>query len=140
MNSATTQQFVARLAALSQATRLKIVEVVARGGEEGVAAGDIARAVHCPASTLSFHLKELSQAGLLSPAPQGRFIRYRVVPAAFAALADLVLTLPGRPQPEPVAAEQPAAAGRKKREATRGKQDKGSTGTEGQLSIFGEST
>ena len=137
MNSATVQQFVTRLAALSQPTRLKIVEVVARGGESGVAAGDIARAVHCPASTLSFHLKELSQAGLLSPAPAGRFIRYSVVPAAFAALADFVATLPGQPQSVPVAAEPPPA-GPKKKGAARAKQEKAQPGTEGQLSIFGE--
>lgn len=133
MNSAATQQFVTRLAALSQPARLKIVEVVARGGEEGVAAGDIARAVHCPASTLSFHLKELSQAGLLSPAPQGRFIRYSVVPTAFSALAEFVGALPGSPEP----AVQPVA-GPKKKGAARTKQDKAPPGTEGQLSIFGE--
>ena len=137
MNSAATQQFVTRLAALSQPTRLKIVEVIARGGEEGVAAGDIARAVHCPASTLSFHLKELSQAGLLSPAPQGRFIRYSVVPTAFSALAEFVGSLPGSPQPVPVVAEAPVA-GRKKKGAARTKQDTAPPGTEGQLSIFGE--
>jgi DNA-binding transcriptional ArsR family regulator len=137
MNSTAIQQFVARLAALSQPTRLKIVEVVARGGEEGVAAGDIARAVHCPASTLSFHLKELSQAGLLSAAPQGRFIRYSVVPAAFSALAHFVGTLPGLEQPAPAAAEQPVA-GRKKKGIARGKQERAAPGTEGQLSIFGE--
>lgn len=133
MNSAATQQFVTRLAALSQPTRLKIVEVVAHGGEEGVAAGDIARAVHCPASTLSFHLKELSQAGLLSPAPQGRFIRYSVVPTAFSALAEFVGALPGSPEP----AVQ-SVAGPKKKGAARTKQDKAPPGTEGQLSIFGE--
>jgi DNA-binding transcriptional ArsR family regulator len=137
MNSAAAQQFVTRLAALSQPTRLKIIEVVARGGEEGVAAGDIARAVHCPASTLSFHLKELSQAGLLSPAPQGRFIRYRVVPAAFSALAEFVGALPGLPPPATASTEQPVA-GRKKKGADRVKQDKAPPGTEGQLSIFGE--
>jgi ArsR family transcriptional regulator len=139
MNSATIEQFVARLAALSQRTRLKIVEVVARGGEEGVAAGDIARAVHCPASTLSFHLKDLSQSGLLSASPQGRFIRYSVVPTAFAALADFLVALPGLPQPVPVPADQPAAvAGRKKKGPARGRQDKAAPATEGQLSIFGE--
>ena len=137
MNSTAIQQFVTRLAALSQPTRLKIVEVVARGGEEGVAAGDIARAVHCPASTLSFHLKELSQAGLLSAAPQGRFIRYSVVPAAFSALACFVDTLPGLEQPAPAAAEKPVA-GRKKKGVSRGKQEKAAPVTEGQLSIFGE--
>ncbi len=70
------------LAALSQSTRLRIIRAVAAGGPEGTPAGEIARAVRCPASTLSFHLKELSQAGLLAAEPQGRFIRYSLVPAA----------------------------------------------------------
>jgi len=138
MNSAAIPQHVARLAALSQPTRLRIVEVVARGGEAGVAAGDIARAVHCPASTLSFHLKELSQAGLLSAAPQGRFIRYSVVPTAFSALGDFVVRLPDLPQAVPVPAEPRVAAARKRKGPARGKQDKALPATEGQLSIFGE--
>ena len=51
------------LAALAQATRLQILDRVAEAGPEGVAAGEIARAIRCPASTLSFHLKELTMAG-----------------------------------------------------------------------------
>ena len=43
---------------------------VAEAGPRGVAAGDIARSVRCPASTLSFHLKELSRTGLLEGRPR----------------------------------------------------------------------
>lgn len=88
---------VAMLSALSQPTRLRIVEVVASAGAEGVPAGQIARSLHCPASTLSFHLKELAQAGLLTANPQGRFIRYVVVPDAFAQLGEFVRELGGGP-------------------------------------------
>lgn len=126
--------FAVMLAALSQATRIRIVEVVAQGGEEGVAAGDIARAVHCPASTLSFHLKELAQAGLLSPKPQGRFIRYCIRPDSFASLAGFVATLPRAG----LSAGRPPAPGRKKRART-GRRDRSrDEETEGQMSIFGE--
>lgn len=86
---------VGMLAALSQPTRLRIVQCVAAHGEEGVPAGAIARAVRCPASTLSFHLKELSQAGLLTPHPKGRFIRYSVVTDSFAQLGGFVLGIVG---------------------------------------------
>jgi len=131
------QQFVTMLAALSQATRLRIVAVVAGGGEQGVAAGDIARAVHCPASTLSFHLKELAQAGLLSPTPQGRFIRYSVAPAAFAALAGFIASLPGAPAAAGARAAAPAAR-TKRKSGARGKEEPSQAATEGQLSIFGD--
>jgi DNA-binding transcriptional ArsR family regulator len=83
------------LAALAQPTRLKIIEVIASGEAEGTPAGVIARRVECPASTLSFHLKELAQAGLLEAKPRGRFILYAVVPQAFLTLAEYIAQLPG---------------------------------------------
>lgn len=89
--------FPGMVAALSQPTRIKIVEIIAAGPKAGVAAGDIARSVNCPPSTLSFHLKELSVAGLAVPEPEGRFIRYRLVPAAFEALSRFISALPGPP-------------------------------------------
>lgn len=127
-----TTRFAAMLAALSQPTRLSIVETVVQGGAEGTPAGQIAAAVHCPASTLSFHLKELSQAGLLHAAPQGRFIRYSVQPAAFLALAAYVAELPGGP-PAPARGSRRGQPGKR----TRGKGGKGGT-DDGQLSIFGD--
>lgn len=85
------------LAALSQPARLKVVQFAAEKGAEGAVAGDIARALDCPASTLSFHLKALAGCGLLQATPQGRYIRYAVRPAAFAALAQFIRDLPGPP-------------------------------------------
>ena len=124
------------LAALSQPTRLRIVEVVAAGGADGTPAGDIARTVQCPASTLSFHLKELSQAGLLSATPQGRYIRYSVQPPAFASLAEFVAGLPGQAL---AAAGQAPAKGRSRTRKGRKGKDRSTGGTaEGQLSIFSD--
>lgn len=97
MDRAPDYDFPGMVAALSQPTRIKIVEIIAAGAKGGVAAGDIARSVNCPPSTLSFHLKELSTAGLAVPEPEGRFIRYRLVPAAFEALARFIAGLPGPP-------------------------------------------
>src|SRR6185295_17022742 len=83
------------LAALAQATRLQILDRVADAGPEGVPAGDIARAIRCPASTLSFHLKELSRTGVLEARPDGRFIRYALRKPALQALAGYIAALAG---------------------------------------------
>jgi DNA-binding transcriptional ArsR family regulator len=78
------------LAALAQPTRLQILSRVAAAGGEGVAAGEIARSIRCPASTLSFHLKELSRTGILEARPRGRFIIYGLRRQALEALARYI--------------------------------------------------
>ena len=89
------QKQVSILAALAQPTRLQILDRVSDAGPEGVAAGDIARALRCPASTLSFHLKELSRTGMLEARPEGRFIRYALRRPALQALAGYIAGLAG---------------------------------------------
>jgi len=86
------------LAALAQVTRLQILDRVAEAGPEGVAAGEIARAIRCPASTLSFHLKELSRSGVLEARPDGRFIHYALRRPALQALAGYIEKLAGLPR------------------------------------------
>jgi DNA-binding transcriptional ArsR family regulator len=86
---------VSTLAALAQMTRLQILERVAEAGSGGVAAGDLARAIRCPPSTLSFHLKELSRTGVLEAHPEGRFIRYSLRRPALKALAFYIAGLAG---------------------------------------------
>jgi ArsR family transcriptional regulator len=63
-------------AALAQGTRLSVFRLLVRAGDEGLSAGEIAEALSVPATTLSFHLKELSQAGLVEARREGRSIRY----------------------------------------------------------------
>ena len=82
-----TNQAVERLAALAQETRLSIFRALVQAGPEGLAAGRIAEDVGAPASTLSFHLKELSAAGLVRARQDGRFIYYS---ADYAAMNELV--------------------------------------------------
>jgi len=84
MTETQAQKQVPVLAALAQVTRLQILDCVAGAGPEGVAAGEIARVLRCPASTLSFHLKELSRTGVLEPRPTGRFLLYSLRPPALA--------------------------------------------------------
>jgi ArsR family transcriptional regulator len=132
---------VSRLAALSQPTRLRIIEVVALGGAEGTPAGRIAKAVRCPASTLSFHLKELAQAGLLEATPDGRFIRYSVRPEGFADLARFIASLPASSETPEAAAPLPKTAARspgKRKPRKTSKQEDALKQPENQLSIFGD--
>ena len=64
------------LAALAQETRLSIFRLLIEAGPAGMAAGRIAEAIGIPNATLSFHLKELHRAQLVSPRQESRFIYY----------------------------------------------------------------
>ena len=127
MTEQTAQQQATILAALAQVTRLEILARVAEAGAKGVAAGDIARAIRCPASTLSFHLKELSRTGLLEARPRGRFILYALQREALGELARYIAGLAGA-EPAPKA-RKPAAARSAERRAARDR---------AQLSLFGD--
>lgn len=67
---------VARLASLAQESRLTVFRLLVRQGPVGLAAGEIAARLKIPPATMSFHLKELSTAGLLKSRQEGRFIYY----------------------------------------------------------------
>lgn len=67
---------VARLYALAQESRLAVFRLLVRQGPEGLPAGDIAAKLKLAPATLSFHLKELSNAGLVSARQDGRYIWY----------------------------------------------------------------
>jgi ArsR family transcriptional regulator, arsenate/arsenite/antimonite-responsive transcriptional repressor len=67
---------VSALSALAQESRLAVYRTLVQAGAGGVAAGDLAQRLEVPANTLSFHLKILSQAGLVQARQQGRFVFY----------------------------------------------------------------
>jgi DNA-binding transcriptional ArsR family regulator len=67
---------VTALTALAQESRLRIFRLLVQAGETGIAAGEIGEELNIPAATLTFHLKELSHAGLIQSEREGRSIRY----------------------------------------------------------------
>jgi DNA-binding transcriptional ArsR family regulator len=81
---------VTALAALAQETRLSIYRLLVEAGPEGVPAGRIAEMLEVPAATLSFHLKELARAGLISSRQEKQFIYYA---ADFERMAELMTFL-----------------------------------------------
>jgi DNA-binding transcriptional ArsR family regulator len=85
-----TKQAVAALAALAQDTRLRIYRLLVEAGPGGAAAGAIAAKLGVAAPTLSFHLKELSHAGLVAGESRGRFIVYRADYDAMNALLEFM--------------------------------------------------
>lgn len=82
-----TRQAISALAALAQESRLAVFRLLVQAGPAGLAASRIAEQVGIPPSSLSFHLKELSHAGLVSARQDGRFVIYA---ANFDAMSALV--------------------------------------------------
>lgn len=68
---------VTALTALAQGSRLALFQTLVQLGPEGAIPSDLAQTLDIPANTLSFHLKTLLQANLITAEPTGRFIRYR---------------------------------------------------------------
>jgi len=71
------QNAIAALAALAQETRLDVFRLLVRAGPDGLAAGEVGEALGLASATLSFHLKELTSAGLLRCEKAGRSRIYR---------------------------------------------------------------
>jgi DNA-binding transcriptional ArsR family regulator len=67
---------ISALAALAQETRLDVFRLLVRAGPEGLSAGAIAEELELPSATLSFHLKELKNAGLALCEREGRSLIY----------------------------------------------------------------
>jgi DNA-binding transcriptional ArsR family regulator len=65
------------LAALAQPVRLKVFRALVVNGQAGLTPGTMAEALDIPANTLSFHLKELTHAGLVTQERSSRNIIYR---------------------------------------------------------------
>lgn len=84
------QHVIRSLAALAQTHRLKVFRLLVVAGQQGLTPGALAEALELPAATLSFHLKELSNAGLVSQERISRNVVYR---AAFDHMNELLAYL-----------------------------------------------
>lgn len=89
-----------RLNALANETRLAAFRLLVRAGPEGLPAGEIAAALGIPASSLSFHLSHLENAGMVSATRRGRNILYRLETGAMRALLGFLTEdcCQGRPE------------------------------------------
>jgi DNA-binding transcriptional ArsR family regulator len=71
------EQVILSFAALAQPTRLEVFRLLVRHEPEGLAAGDIAKALAVPQNTMSSHLAILARAGLVNSERRSRSILYR---------------------------------------------------------------
>jgi ArsR family transcriptional regulator, arsenate/arsenite/antimonite-responsive transcriptional repressor len=73
-----TKQAIAALGALAQETRLAAFRLLVQAGPDGLPAGEIADKLGLPASSLSFHLAQLTQAGMVVQLRAGRSLIYSI--------------------------------------------------------------
>jgi DNA-binding transcriptional ArsR family regulator len=81
---------VRALGALAHESRLAIFRALVVAGPDGMPAGEIAQQLGLAPSSLSFHLKDLSHAELVTPRQEGRFVIYT---ANFDAMTGLIAFL-----------------------------------------------
>ena len=81
---------LAALAALAQESRLDIFRLLGQAGAEGLPAGQIGERLGLPSATLSFHLSQLKQSGLVTCRRDGRSLIYA---AAYPAMTGLLAYL-----------------------------------------------
>lgn len=111
MKSATA---VEALGALAQEHRLALFRLLVQAGDKGMAAGAIAEKLGVPNSSLSFHLAQLRNAGLILQERQHRSLIYRAnYPAMNALVAYLMENCCGGAECAPEAACAPASQERK---------------------------
>lgn len=85
---------------LSSPVRLDVYRLLIKQGIDGMVAGEIASTLEVPSTNLSFHLKALTHAGLITVEQEGRFQRYR---ASLPVMLDMIAYLTdeccgGKPQ------------------------------------------
>ncbi|TDY20535.1 ArsR family transcriptional regulator [Paraburkholderia sp. BL6665CI2N2] len=78
---------VRALGALAHESRLAIFRLLVVAGKDGMAAGEIAQQLGLSPSSLSFHLKDLTHAEMVTPQQDGRFVIYS---ANFESMTDLI--------------------------------------------------
>lgn len=85
------EQAILSLAALAQSTRLGVFRLLVKHEPDGLAAGDIAKALAVPQNTMSAHLSILARAGLVMGERRSRSIIYRANLEAFRGLTSFMV-------------------------------------------------
>jgi len=91
---------VEALSALANPGRLAVFQLLVRAGKDGLAAGEVARLLNCPATTLSTQLAILSRAGIIRSRREGRSIIYQADYGGISALIAFLVEdcCGGRPE------------------------------------------
>ncbi|WP_343957965.1 metalloregulator ArsR/SmtB family transcription factor [Yaniella flava] len=90
LDTATADRMAAKLKALSDPTRLRILSHVAAQGCESVCACDLIDVLDVSQPTISHHLKRLVEAGLLTREQRRKWAYYTIIQAAFTELRDFL--------------------------------------------------
>jgi ArsR family transcriptional regulator, arsenate/arsenite/antimonite-responsive transcriptional repressor len=85
------EQVILALAALAQSTRLGVFRLLVKHEPDGLAAGDIAKALAVPQNTMSAHLAILARAELVMSGRKSRSIIYRADLATFQDLTSFMV-------------------------------------------------
>lgn len=86
-----TNDAVKALGALAQDSRLEVFRLLVRKGKDGMAAGELSEHFGLPPATMSFHLKELSNSGLITSRRESRSIIYSANYSNMQRLLDFLL-------------------------------------------------
>jgi ArsR family transcriptional regulator, arsenate/arsenite/antimonite-responsive transcriptional repressor len=85
------EQVIKALAAIAQEHRLAAFRALVQAGANGLSAGSLAEKLGVPNSSLSFHLTQLTHAGLIQQKRRGRSLIYSADYAAMNALVGYLL-------------------------------------------------
>lgn len=86
-----TKEALPAFAALSQENRLDALRLMVKAGPRGLAAGEIGEALGLAAPSMSFHLKELANAGLVAARKEGRHVFYAADYGGIRKLVDFLM-------------------------------------------------
>ena len=89
------EEAIAAFGALAQAMRLQLYRLLMAQGTAGMSAGNIAERLGVAPSSLSFHLTNLVEAGLITQKRSGRQLIYAAAPATIAAMQKYLASLAG---------------------------------------------
>lgn len=87
------QLVLGKFSALAHDVRQSIMRMLLAGFPESMTAGDLAKSHSVSANSISFHLKEMLNAGLVTSERHGRFILYRAEPSGIAELVSVLASL-----------------------------------------------